>query len=570
MIHLAISDSHLFCAQWINQNGKPLLCSVSYKALPRTLSLLNHVESETISILNAGIHLIREDISFEGEQVYVTLPDQFTQSVSVPFDQDMTENDGWSFAKWTLDQRWTSDENHEYFGRSFESENRHVFATRVPAIFTEPIKMAIQELGGDPFWMGTESSTFYGLNPEKGCTLFIIDKTGYTYHQFSQSGFQNGTARFLKGEWVLHAFNGSDSPKNVFKGQLMAAGKLSNQRKAHFKGRRIKQLVSLAGINVEGDILPKSLTEEDLYVFTAIATGTVKGVTLNFFDQPGFQPFNYEKPEAVIESKEVKVKKKKSKKVQKPSVKKKSGDGLKTILYIFFFCTIGVMLTYDQKPELFKDLIPKMNWIKSESPNATIQPPEVAPIVEPTPVMEVLKYILPSQSLISTALQTLRLTDDHQISLLSISDGRMDLEMLGDKTMDAPIDSIGDVLNYSLRQVAGDNRFEHGYLVQYSSATKFTADEEQSLEDFEAYIGDIQQSFFKSLDPIEKNDQTIIPVIVRVSGDNYVQTLLNHLSSKGQNIALEKFVYKGGTDLIQPSAVFYISIYGIIQTDPQG
>ena len=134
------------------------------------------------------------------------------------------------------------------------------------------------------------------------------------------------------------------------------------------------------------------------------------------------------------------------------------------------------MLTYDQKPELFKDLIPKMNWIKSESPNATIQPPEVAPIVEPTPAMEVLKYILPSQSLISTALQTLRLTDDHQISLLSISDGRMDLEMLGDKTMDAPIDSIGDVLNYSLRQVAGDNRFEHGYLVQYSSCLLYTSD----------------------------------------------------------------------------------------------
>ncbi len=569
MIHLAISDTHLFCAQWTENDGKPLLSSVSYKALPRPLSLLNSVESETVSILNAGLHLIREGIPFEGEQVYVTIPDQFTQSVLVPFDQDMTENDGWAFAKWTLDQRWTSDQNYEYFGRSFEVPNRHVYAVRVPTIFTEPIKMAIQELGGEAHWMGTESSSFYGLNPEKGVTLFHIEKTGYSYHHYSQSGFQNGTARFLKGEWVLHPANGGSNPKDVFKGQLMAAGKLSDQRKAHFKGRRIKQLVSLAGINVEGDNLPKSLTEEDLYTFTAIAQGTVKGVALNFFDQPGFQPYNYEPPVVKEESKPKKSKKKTVKKVAKPLVKKKSGNGLKTILYIFFFGAIGIMLTYDQKPELFKDIIPKINWNESEPPKAVVDVIEVKPEMVSPIGQEIPQFIIQSQSLIGSALKTLSLTDSHQILLLSISDGRMDLEMLGNKTMDAPIDSIGDVLNYSLRQVAGDNRFEHGYLVQYNVADSISSNEGQSIESFEAYIGEIQQSFFKALAPIEKNEKSLTPVIVRVSGDNYIQTLLNHLSSHGQNIALEKFVYKGGTDLIQPSAVFYISIYGLTQPEPQ-
>ena len=237
MIHLAISDSHLFCAQWTDKDGKPLLSSISYKSLPRSLTLLNSVESEIVSVLNAGLHLIREDVPFEGEKVFVTIPDGFTQSVFVPFEQDMTENDGWSFAKWTLNQRWSTDKNHEYFGRSFGENNRHVYAVRVSSTFTEPIKMAIQELGGEAYWMGTESSTFFGLNPEKGCTVFQIEKTGYNYHQYSQSEFQNGTARFLKGEWVLHAANGSSNPKGAFKGHLLAAGKLSDQRKAHFKGR---------------------------------------------------------------------------------------------------------------------------------------------------------------------------------------------------------------------------------------------------------------------------------------------------------------------------------------------
>jgi hypothetical protein len=146
----------------------------------------------------------------------------------------------------------------------------------------------------------------------------------------------------------------------------------------------------------------------------------------------------------------------------------------------------------------------------------------------------------------------------------------MDLELLGDKTMDASIDSIGDVLNYSLRQVAGDERFEHGYLVQYVPVTSFSPGMAQSLEDFEAHVGNIQQSFFKALDSIKKDGRSITPVIVRVSGDNYIQTLLNHLVSNGQNIALEKFVYKGGTDSVQPSAIYYISIYGKTQLEPQG
>mgnify|MGYP001179975994 FL=1 len=570
MIHLAISDSHLFCAQWTEKDGKPLLSSISYKSLPRSLTRLNSVESEIISVLNAGLHLIREDVPFEGEKVFVTIQDGFTQSVFVPFEQDMTENDGWSFAKWTLNHRWSTDKNHEYFGRSFGEDNRYVYAVRVPSTFTEPIKMAIQELGGEAYWMGTESSTFFGLNPEKGCTVFQIEKTGYNYHQYSQSEFQNGTARFLKGEWVLHAANGSSNPKGVFKGQLLAAGKLSDQRKAHFKGRRIKQMVSLAGINIEGDIIPKSITEEDLYSFTAVVNGTVKGVTLNFFDQPGFQPFSYQPPGPKVEPKPKEAKRVKKKKEPKILVKKSSGNGLKTILYIFFFVTIGIMLIYDQKPELFTDIIPKLKWVGSETPKAEIKSITPTPIVKTEPVKALPKYLVKSQSLIATALKTLSLTDQHQILLLSISDGRMDLELLGDKTMDASIDSIGDVLNYSLRQVAGDERFEHGYLVQYVSVTSFSPDITQSLEDFEAHVGNIQQSFFKALDSIDKDGRSITPVIVRVSGDNYIQTLLNHLLSNGQNIALEKFVYKGGTDSVQPSAIYYISIYGKIQSEPQG
>ena len=70
----------------------------------------------------------------------------------------------------------------------------------------------------------------------------------------------------------------------------------------------------------------------------------------------------------------------------------------------------------------------------------------------------------------------------------------MDLLLLGNKTMDMPIDSIGDVLNISLRQIAGQNQFEQGYLVQYYDAEPLPVQDSQTVESFEKYLKDIPYS----------------------------------------------------------------------------
>ena len=73
MIHLSISDSHLLCLQWSENNGNPILLSVSNKALPKTLNLVEQSENEIISVINAGLHLVREDISFEGSGCAISM-----------------------------------------------------------------------------------------------------------------------------------------------------------------------------------------------------------------------------------------------------------------------------------------------------------------------------------------------------------------------------------------------------------------------------------------------------------------------------------------------------------------
>ena len=129
----------------------------------------------------------------------------------------------------------------------------------------------------------------------------------------------------------------------------------------------------------------------------------------------------------------------------------------------------------------------------------------------------------------------------------------MDLEILGGKKMNAPIDSIGDVLNYSLRQVPGESLFKHGYLVQYKNPSKiFIEGSSVEADSLKGYIENIQNSLFKELDPIDKNSN---------------QTFLNYILSKSKNLALEKFVYKGKSLESLPTAVFYMSIYNPSKTN---
>ena len=578
MIHLSISSSHLLCAQWSNNKDKPLLLSVSYKLLPRPLSVLGKVDNEIISVINAGLHLIREDISFEGEQVYVTVPDDFTHSALISSDQDMTENDAWEFARWTLEQRWSLDSKYEFFGRSFGVNEIDLYILSISSTFTEPIKMAIQELGGEPTWMGTESSSFFGLNPDKGCTIFYITKNGYNYYQYSQSIFQNGNARFIGGAWKLFPLNGSTDKKDVFKGQLYAAGKLSDKRKSHFKGNSIKQLVSMAEINYEGNHFPSGVKKEDLYAFSSISVGKLRGVALNFFDQPGLQPFNYIKEEVVKSKEIVKLKKytKKIKRNKKKKLKKKNSIISRFLLYSFFFISIGTMLVYDQRPDVITYALSQLNSFKIKyllSKDVETQIVDEVLLISPSTIIEKVDdpyfdFSIRSQTLISIALKSLALTDSHDVILLSLSDGNMDLELLGGKTMGTPIDSIGDVLNYSLRQIPGEDQFKHGYLVKYkSNLSEIKEGTLVNIDTLRTYVENIQNSRFKELKTIEKDIIKQTPIIIRLNEDNYIEKLLNYIEVKSKNLVLEKFVYKGSTLSTKPTAVFYLSLYSFSQPE---
>ena len=172
MIHLLVSNKHIQCINWDYESGKPFLSSVSYLPFKSKKISENPTDKELVNEINTVLQLQKKRFSFEGEQVYVTIPDSFCSTCVIYPDEEMSEADGWELSKWTIGQRYTNEEgaNDEFFGRLFSEKNKNIYSLKVSSLLTETIKISIQEMGGNPLWMGTESSAFYGLNPNRGIT----------------------------------------------------------------------------------------------------------------------------------------------------------------------------------------------------------------------------------------------------------------------------------------------------------------------------------------------------------------------------------------------------------------
>ena len=80
MIHLLVSNKHIQCIKWDHENGKPFLSSFSYVPFKSKKLSQNPTDKELVNEINTTLQLQKKRFSFEGEQVYVTIPDDFCSS----------------------------------------------------------------------------------------------------------------------------------------------------------------------------------------------------------------------------------------------------------------------------------------------------------------------------------------------------------------------------------------------------------------------------------------------------------------------------------------------------------
>ena len=541
MIHLLISNKYLLCVRWVEENEKQILSSVLYKPYKSKKNSLNTNDKELIAQINSALQLAKKQLSFEGEKVFVTIPDNLCNTSLVYCDEEMSETDGWEFSKWTLDQRYLSEENstNEYFGRLFKGEVDSVYSLRVSSLLSETIKMSIQEMGGDPVWMGTESSAFYGLNPNRGVTLFLNDKSGYEYFHYSKNCFLNGTAKFSKDKWKLSSTDGSYNEKDIFKGQIVIAGKLSYRRKSHFKGKRIRQVEAFKNIKKNDVKIPKEVKNNDLYISTAIINGNVYGSALNFFDSPGLQEYDDKKTIPEISKEKNKQKK------RKPLKKKKTNNFQQIFAYLFFFAALAAVIFREKLPEIYDTIeVEVRNFIDPKVPQTTQETP-LNKSAERLYSEFQKKSFIKSQSTVNAITKIFNSIEMKNIINIEAMKGEINLEFLDLKSTNVPVDTIGNILNYSLRQMGGLEQYKHGYLIQYPVFRNelINLDDYISLNQLENDLTLLNNLDIKKFDVLYLNAVEYIPLVLSSTNLSTALQILSYLETTGSNLVLEKFIY---------------------------
>ena len=538
MIHLLVSNKHIQCIKWDHENGKPFLSSISYEPYKSKKLSDKPTDKELINEINTVLQLQKKRFSFEGEQVYVTIPDDFCSTCIVYPDEEMSEADGWELSKWTIGQRYTNDEgsNDEFFGRFFTEKNKNVFCLKVSSLLTETIKISIQEMGGNPLWMGTESSAFYGLNPNRGITLLLNNKSGYEYFHFSKNSFTNGFAKFTKNNWKLSSSDGSINESDIFKGQIIIPGKLSYRRKSHFEGKRIRQVEPFKNIKKNDVKIPKELTVYSQAISSALIRGNVLGHSLNFFKNPGLQDI-VEQKEDTADTVPLNINNKKRKKLSK----KKKSNFQQFFAYLFFFGALTAVIFRDQLPEIYKNIEKEVLEF--------LTPPQAVLIDNEIPsnvTSEIIDFnqvdFIRSQSLAHSLYNLTSAIASDQIIRFEGGKGKIDVTLTGSKNSLFPVDTIGNILNYSLRQIEGKDLYEFGYLIQYEPYLNdnLNPDDYISLnqlrDNFETIIG----LEVKMLDPYSINALEHTPIIITSSNVSAIKDALAYMLSSGSNLVLNK------------------------------
>ena len=536
MIHLLVSSKHIQCIKWENDNGRPVLLSASYVPYKSKKISDNPSSRELANEINTVLQLQKKKFSFEGEQVHVTIPDSFCSTAVIYPDEEMSEADSWELSKWTISQRFIKDDDSsdEFFGKSFSEKIKNVFSLKVSSTLTETLKISIQELGGNPIWMGTESSVFYGLNPSRGITLLINDRSGYEYYHYSKNSFTHGDAKFTKNKWRLSSYDGSVNENDIFKGQIIIPGKISYRRKSHFEGKRIRQVEPFKNIKKNDIKIPKELTLFSQAVSTALIHGDVVGHSLNFFTSPGLHA---PKKEIIDDKKDLGEKNKKRK---KPSKRKKSSFQ-QFFAYLFFFGALTAVIFREDLPAIYDRLESEIQLLLNPpSPVISSNETKSNPTLNTNLFDEV--SFLRSQSLVNSSFILSSAIDSSQINSFDAGNGKLDILLTGSKNSIFPVDTIGSILNYSLRQVEGKDLYEFGYLVQYdpyfNETLKFV--DQVSLKEFLDYLNTLNDIDIKKLDSFSRNALEHTPIIVSTRKFSSFKNILNYMVFNGSNLVLEK------------------------------
>jgi len=575
MVGLVLSDTFLLTASWEDREGSRSASGVLQIPFTEPISSLLHDESELNAVLASALRQAKEANPFEGQEIYVGLPDAFVEHSIVPIEKDLSNDDHLNYIQWLESQKQRSEDHSVYlFGQVYFPSEHSIHVCGVSRALVRTLKLSIGELGGNAHWLGPVSSMYLDGSGMSEAAMIHRRGNKYSFMKVQDNVFGMGTVTFSGG--IAKVSSTTDDSDEI---TLAALGlekselddipifcpqKLGRQAKSAWELSDFRLSVPFENVEVQG-VNPEKLPYYEANILTQLINSIGLEHSFNLFGEPGITDFFFtkvipdlmeleekeeEEPiEPVVEvevEEEVTHKEKKSQSI--------TGFALSILLIVGAFIGFNYLKLQDQLNNPFfgfnKDFVITRSGIDDTT---RIKSADKAPPID---------LIKQSRSISSSIITLLTETDLNRYNALTITKSFLSLEYLSG--VNPNIENILGVepTSFSVEATGKDSTvFLWYYSFELPTLESMPAPGELSKIDLMVQMDTTLTDYsLKYFEQVFTKNQIYGPLLIWVRGKADILQAGAIISNINDSILLRKFVLFNQSDNPNPRAGFYVSI----------
>ena len=574
MVGLVLSDTFLLTASWDDNDGDKVASGILQIPFTESISSLLHDESELNAVLASALRQAREANPFEGQKIYVGLPDAFVEHSIVPIEKDLSNNDHLNYIQWLESQKGRSGNHSVYlFGQVYFPSEHSIHVCSISRALVRTLKLSISELGGSPHWLGPVSSLYLDGSGMSEAAMIHRRGNKYSFMKVQDNIFGMGTITFSGG--VAKVASTTDESDEI---TLAALGleksdlddipifcpqKLGRQAKSAWELSDFRMSTPFENVVVD-DVNTQKLPYYEANILTQLINSIGLEHSFNLFGEPGITEFFFtqvipeddalENDEAVVEETTIQDEKKEVIIEQEQKPQSLTGFSLSILLIVGAFIGFNYLKLQDRLNNPFfganKDFVIKRSGIDDST---SIKPAEKFPPVD---------LIRQSRAISSSIISLFTETDLNRYNALTITKSFLSLEYLSG--VNPNIENILGVepTSFSVEATGKDSTiflWYYSFELPIMEATPSPGELSKIdlMVQMDTTLTDYSLKYFEQV--FTKN-QIYGPLLIWVRGKADILQASAIISNVNDSILLRKFVLFNQSDNPNPRAGFYVSI----------
>jgi len=574
MVGLVLSDTFLLTASWDDNDGDKVASGILQIPFTESISSLLHDESELNAVLASALRQAREANPFEGQKIYVGLPDAFVEHSIVPVEKDLSNNDHLNYIQWLESQKGRSEKHSVYlFGQVYFPSEHSIHVCSISRALVRTLKLSISELGGSPHWLGPVSSLYLDGSGMSEAAMIHRRGNKYSFMKVQDNIFGMGTITFSGGiAKVASTTDDSDeitlAALGLEKSELddipiFCPQKLGRQAKSAWELSDFRMSTPFENVVVD-DVNTQKLPYYEANILTQLINSIGLEHSFNLFGEPGITEFFFtqvipeddvlENDEEVVEETTIEEEKEEVIIEQEQKPQSLVGLSLSILLIVGAFIGFNYLKLQDRLNNPFfgvnKDFVITRSGIDDST---SIKPAEKFPPVD---------LIKQSRAISSSIISLFTETDLNRYNALTITKSFLSLEYLSG--VNPNIENILGIepTSFSVEATGKDSTiflWYYSFELPIMEATPSPGELSKIdlMVQMDTTLTDYSLKYFEQV--FTKN-QIYGPLLIWVRGKADILQASAIISNVNDSILLRKFVLFNQSDNPNPRAGFYVSI----------